>query len=238
MVSSLLLLALLANAPEAPAAPVPPSAPTAAATRSATSTAAATPAATPSATPTPTPTATPKRAGAQPSDSRPPPLSNHGAPKEPLLNLATPVRAPLPEPMPLPPALSDSALRDELRASSRRRQEQLAALARETARIEKLTAEIAGARTALREETARLDERVKKIAAEKPAAHGAVGAPGRSEKEAAALAKTLKGMKPDQAAALVARLDRPLAIDLLRRMRPGDLAVVLEKLKPELAAEL
>ena len=53
-----------------------------------------------------------------------------------------------------------------------------------------------------------------------------------------ALAKTLKGMKPDQAAALVARLDRPLAIDLLRRMRPGDAAVVLEKVKPELAAEL
>jgi flagellar motility protein MotE (MotC chaperone) len=140
--------------------------------------------------------------------------------------------------MPLPPALSDSALRDELRASSRRRQEELAALARERARIEKLTADIAGARTALREETARLDERVKKVAAERATARGAAGGAGRGDKEAVALARTLKGMKPDQAAALVARLDRPLAIDLLRRMRPGDLAVVLEKLKPELAAEL
>jgi len=143
--------------------------------------------------------------------------------------------------MTIPPALSASALRDELRASSHKRQEELAALARERARLEKLAADIAGARTALREETARLDERVKKASTEKPAARGGAGTAPTSrngDKEAAALAKTLKGMKPDQAAALVARLDRPLAIDLLRRMRPGDLAVVLEKLKPELAAEL
>jgi flagellar motility protein MotE (MotC chaperone) len=52
------------------------------------------------------------------------------------------------------------------------------------------------------------------------------------------LAKTLKGMKPDQAASLLARLERPLAVEILRRMRPADAGVVLEKMKAETAAEL
>ena len=54
---------------------------------------------------------------------------------------------------------------------------------------------------------------------------------GRSEAQ-------LKVMKTEQAAALVARLDRHLAVDLLRQMRPADAGGVLEKMKPETAAEL
>ncbi len=146
----------------------------------------------------------------------------------------------------LPPSLAASALRDELRVSSLRRQEELAALGRERARLEKLAAEITAARAALKTETARLDEKVKKEKEEKEEAakrassakppSPQVRADGKPPGEV--LAKTLKGMKADQAAALVSRLERRLAVDLLRHMRPADAGTVLEKMKPETAAEL
>ncbi len=147
----------------------------------------------------------------------------------------------------LPPSLAAGALRDELRVSSLRRQEELAALGRERARLEKLAAEITAARAALKTETARLDEKVKAVekeekeAAAKRAASAKTPSPqaradGKPPGEA--LAKTLKGMKADQAAALVSRLERRLAVDLLRHMRPADAGTVLEKMKPETAAEL
>jgi flagellar motility protein MotE (MotC chaperone) len=146
----------------------------------------------------------------------------------------------------LPPSLAASALRDELRASSLRRQEELAALGRERARLEKLAAEITAARAALKTETARLDEKVKKEKEEKEeAAKRATSAKTPSPQVRAdgkppgeVLAKTLKGMKADQAAALVSRLERRLAVDLLRHMRPADAGTVLEKMKPETAAEI
>jgi flagellar motility protein MotE (MotC chaperone) len=52
------------------------------------------------------------------------------------------------------------------------------------------------------------------------------------------VSKTMKGMKPEQAAALVARLDRALAAEIMRRMKPADAGAILGLLKPELAAEL
>jgi len=45
-------------------------------------------------------------------------------------------------------------------------------------------------------------------------------------------------MKPEQAAAIMAHLDRSLAAEILRRMRPADAGLVLAQLKPELAANL
>lgn len=53
-----------------------------------------------------------------------------------------------------------------------------------------------------------------------------------------AVSKTMKGMKPEQAAALVSRLDRALAAEIIRRMKPADAGAILGLLKPELAAEL
>lgn len=158
-------------------------------------------------------------------------------------DLIVPPRNPLAEPVTTPPNLTGAALRDELRASAQRRQEELAALARERARLEKLAADVAAARAGLREETARLDVLARKAAAEKAAAAAAPAAPPRKptpddEKRAQAMARTLKGMKADQAATLLARLDRPLAVSLLRRMRPGDAGAVLEKMKPDAAADL
>ena len=48
----------------------------------------------------------------------------------------------------------------------------------------------------------------------------------------------MKGMKPEQAAALVGRLDRGLAAEILRRMKSIDAGAILGLLKPDLAAEL
>jgi flagellar motility protein MotE (MotC chaperone) len=52
------------------------------------------------------------------------------------------------------------------------------------------------------------------------------------------VSKAMKGMKPEQAAALIARLDRGLAAEILRRMKSVDAGAVLGLVKPELAAEL
>lgn len=52
------------------------------------------------------------------------------------------------------------------------------------------------------------------------------------------VSKAMKGMKPEQAAALVARLDRSLAAEIIRRMKPTDAGAILGLVKPELAAEL
>ena len=52
------------------------------------------------------------------------------------------------------------------------------------------------------------------------------------------VSKAIKGMKPEQAAAVVARLDRGLAAEILRRMKSSDAGAIMGLLKPDLAAEL
>ena len=52
------------------------------------------------------------------------------------------------------------------------------------------------------------------------------------------VSKAMKGMKPEQAAAIIARLDRTLGSEVLRRMRPADAGLVMAQLKPEVAADL
>jgi flagellar motility protein MotE (MotC chaperone) len=52
------------------------------------------------------------------------------------------------------------------------------------------------------------------------------------------VSKAMKGMKPEQAAAIISRLDRVLASEILRRMKPADAGAVMASIKPELAAEL
>ena len=170
--------------------------------------------------------------------------SGRGASPERLLDLTAPPRPDSGEQVSTPPNLTGAALREELRAAAQRRQAELAAIGRARAGLEKLVADIAAARGALGKETARLDELVKKATADKLIADKAVvvAAPRKAtpddDKRALAMAKTLKSMKPDQAATLLARRDRPLAVSMLRRMRPGDAGAVLEKMKPETAAEL
>ncbi|HTP24443.1 MAG TPA: hypothetical protein VMK12_02135, partial [Anaeromyxobacteraceae bacterium] len=84
-----------------------------------------------------------------------PPANNQGLGHP---TLSTPAAA---EDPPVPPALTATALRDELRRSKEHRQEDQAALARERSRLEKLATDIASARAALERETKNLEERVK-----------------------------------------------------------------------------
>ncbi len=51
------------------------------------------------------------------------------------------------------------------------------------------------------------------------------------------MAKTLKNMRPDQAAQVLIHVERSLAVGVLGRMRPSDAGAVLEKMKPEQAAQ-
>ena len=130
------------------------------------------------------------------------------------------------------------------------------ALRLETARLEKASKEVSQEREAMRQEKARLEAQSRSLAERSspqpesappsaaarsagasPAAGGTpAAAPEKPPHEA--LAKTLKGMRPERAAEVVARLDPALAVSLLRRSRPGDVAAILEKLKPEAAADI
>jgi flagellar motility protein MotE (MotC chaperone) len=125
------------------------------------------------------------------------------------------------------------------------------ALRMETGRLEKLAKETAVAREALRMETIRVEKLTKdaeaaagavagpaKTSAAAPSAGAAAPAPSPVKPAHEALARTLKGMRPERAADVVARLEPSLAVSLLRKAKPGDVAAILEKLKPEAAADL
>ncbi len=155
-----------------------------------------------------------------------------------------------------PPSILPSALCDELRRVADGRPlpgsliEQQRQLRAERERLERLNAEILKNRDALRVEIKRLEalqsesEKSKSavvappVAAPVDAGVAADAAPVRSTAQLAALAKTVKSMKPDQAADLVSRIDRGLAVDLLERLSPSSAGAVMSRLKPELAAEL
>ncbi len=135
----------------------------------------------------------------------------------------------------------------EERASKKNRwQEERKALATERARLEKLASDIAAAREGLKAETARLEKLINANAARRPVPATApeetvakAAAPKKADPaQLATLAKTMKAMKPEQAAALVQRLDRALAVDLIGRMSPALAGAVIAKLSPELAAEM
>jgi flagellar motility protein MotE (MotC chaperone) len=261
VLSALLALLLANGAPDAPTAPHAPSAPvvemaalppvhaerSAAESKGERSTE----------TPPPKPGSTTKVSNKAPPSEAPGapfakvvPRAPIGTPREPLIELGVPHPTTPAEPGDAtPPSLTARALVDELAASAKRRRDDLAALAKERARLEKLQADIASARAALREESARLEAQAKQ--AEAARAEEAKRAATQAQKPAArpppkpgekgptdAIAKALKGMKSEPAAALVTRLDRPLAVELLRRMRPADAGALLEKMKPDTAAEM
>lgn len=142
------------------------------------------------------------------------------------------------------------------------------AIKKEKARLEEMLKEIEKARSDLRNETKRLEQLIAKADAKrkagsegaeadgekaqsakgtspnsanakKPSSGAKGGPPARDpQEEWEALAKTLKSMKPEQAAALLSRTKKSLTAEVLRRMKPSDAGAVIEKLKPELAAEM
>ena len=150
----------------------------------------------------------------------------------------------------VPPGLTLAALRNQLANAAPPTTEPNAPSADHDRPTQTLS-DIEKAREALRQETARLEALLR-------ATGNCGGGTGMTNgepllprtqvsasdlREAASeqidsVSKAIRGMKPDQAAALIARLDRGLAAEILRRMKSSDAGAILGLLKPDLAAEL
>jgi flagellar motility protein MotE (MotC chaperone) len=100
--------------------------------------------------------------------------------------------------------------------------------------LSKMATEVNNAREALRQDTARMEAML--AGADTAAAEGEGGKKVPAPLDV--VAKAMRGMKPDQAAPIVAHMDRKLAADVLQRMPSADAGKVMGLLKPELAAEL
>lgn len=148
---------------------------------------------------------------------------------------------------PPPPSITGSALRQEIKQNGG---EDKGAPASERARLEQLAADITKAREALKQDTARLENMLRNGGGgdlrmplgdptEPVASPGGPAASKEAMREQIlTVSKAMKGMKPEQAAAIISRLDRVLASEILRRMKPADAGAVMASIKPELAAEL
>jgi flagellar motility protein MotE (MotC chaperone) len=140
------------------------------------------------------------------------------------------------------PPLNVSALRDEIGRSSG--VDARTQIKKDRERLEQLVAEINKAREALRQDTARLETvlaRKDPVAAAAADAGGAGGVGEGGKKiptSLEGLAKAMRGMKPEQAAPIVSRLERKLAADVLMKMPAVDAGKVMGQLKPDIAAEL
>ena len=143
------------------------------------------------------------------------------------------------------PTLTAAALKGELRQSLAKPGEVTAPVS-DRVRLEQLASEIERAREALRQETARLEALIKQVGAcgnspsegDPAAAAAAAAARDAAREQLDSVSKTLKGMKPEQAAALVSLLEHHLAAEVLHRMRPADAGALMGYLKPEVAAAL
>jgi flagellar motility protein MotE (MotC chaperone) len=139
-----------------------------------------------------------------------------------------------------PSPMTMSGLRDEARRDGAPGKIDPAAAPR--TKVEQMLAEITGVRQALHEDTARLEAMMMQDANEPPGA-GAAASPGQPGKPTVknpldVLAKALRGIKPELAAPIVARLDRRLAANVLLHMPPIDAGKIMGALKPDTAAEL
>jgi flagellar motility protein MotE (MotC chaperone) len=150
----------------------------------------------------------------------------------------------------VPPGLTLSALRSQISKSSSPTADAPNSAA-DNSKPGSAASDIEKAREALRQETARLETLLK---AAGNCGAGIGGMPLGDNTQSAqsipaalreapseqidSVSKAMKGMKPEQAAAMVARLDRGLAAEILRRMKAIDAGAILGLLKPELAAEL
>ncbi len=126
------------------------------------------------------------------------------------------------------------------------RHDEHAATKAEREKLEKLAAEINKAREGLRQDTAKLEAMLAaRDAAPAPVASAGTPSSGDSGEPAKkvplpidSLAKAIRGMKPEQAAPIISRVDRKLAADVLLRMPGADAGKVMGVCKPEVAAEL
>jgi len=142
-----------------------------------------------------------------------------------------------------PPPLTMGGLRDEVRRENSGSKIDSAASPR--TKVEQMLSEVLKTREALHNETVRLEGMMAQEPSE-AAASGAgpapAGAPGAGKPAAKnpldILAKALRGIKPEQAAPIVSRLDKRLAATVLQRMPPIDAGKIMGAMKPDTAAEL
>ena len=147
---------------------------------------------------------------------------------------------------PLTPPIKMAAMRDEMSRPPRKDERPMSHAERD--KLEQLAAEINKAREGLRQDTARLEATLAaRDAAQQAGASGNAAATdgasdgGPTKKIPSPLdnlAKAMRGMKPEQAAPIISRVDRKLAADVLLRMPATDAGKVLGVCKPEVAAEL
>jgi flagellar motility protein MotE (MotC chaperone) len=114
---------------------------------------------------------------------------------------------------------------------------------KQRAQLEQLSQSIAAAREELKKETQRLEELSKPPpeTSNDPASDEAVAeiaATPLSPQAVETVAKRMRAMKPEAAAAVVKRLDPGLAAMILMKMRPADSGAIIGKLDADLAAEL
>ena len=146
---------------------------------------------------------------------------------------------------PITPPIKLSALREEMSRPPAHHDEHAATRA-ERERLERLAAEINKAREGLRQDTAKLeamlaarDAMPSPVASSGTPSEGDGGEPAKKVPSPLDnLAKAIRGMKPEQAAPIISRVDRKLAADVLLRMPGADAGKVLGVCKPEVAAEL
>ena len=111
-------------------------------------------------------------------------------------------------------------------------------------KLEALLSEVSKARQSLHDDTLKLEALAgNEPRAAEPAADAAPAAPGApgqppQKNPLDVLAKALRGIKPEQAGPIVARLDKGLAATVLLKMPPADAGKIMGALKPEVAAEL
>jgi len=153
-----------------------------------------------------------------------------------------------------------AASRAKLDEDTKALEAERAKLEAERATLEAVATEIAKSREALREETARLEALLKRApggpgspsaattptgTSSAPGAHtgaepsaSAAAMDAKSKQDLDGLAMAVKAMRPEQAATVVARIDRDLGARLLSRMRPADAGAVMQRLEAEVAADL
>ncbi len=150
----------------------------------------------------------------------------------------------------VPPGLTLAALRNQLSKNATTAADP-GTPAGDHARPSDSLSDIEKARAALQQETVRLEALIKTAGSCGGGSGMAMGEPtlptasipAETLREAASeqidsVSKAIKGMKPEQAAAVIGRLDRGLAAEILRRMKSSDAGAILGLLKPDLAAEL
>ncbi|MEO5769961.1 MAG: hypothetical protein ABIS92_16525 [Polyangia bacterium] len=138
-----------------------------------------------------------------------------------------------------PPPLTIAGLREEIHREGGA--VALDPMAPSRMKLEQMLQEVTKARVSLHEETAKLEAMLTQDGGDGAAGPGGgAAAPGGkpAKNPLDVLAKALRGIKPEQAAPIVTRLEKRLAATVLQRMPPVDAGKIMGAMKPDTAAEL